>query len=133
MRRHRQSIWSNTFFSFAAAVFWGIGCIIAASLVLSALSYFVMGSTQFLKLFSFVSIVLGAYASGHVCGKYRRRRGLIDGCICGALMYAAASAVSLIVSGSVTDIRKLLLLTAVGAAGGVAGVNTKRPKRLMDQ
>lgn len=133
MRRHRQSIWSNTFLSFAAAVLCGIGCILAASLVLSALSFFVMGSMQFLKLFSFVALVLGAYTSGSVCGKYRRRRGLIDGCICGALLYTVIAAAGLAASGGLTDIKKLLLLTAVGAAGGVAGVNSKRPKNLTDQ
>lgn len=105
---------------------------LAAAAALSALSYYVLGSVQYIGLFASVSAAVGGYSAGYICGRYRRRRGLIDGILCGALMYAAAAAAEICVAGAPTDIKKLLLLTAVGAAGGVSGVNSKRPKSLTD-
>lgn len=132
MRRHRPSLWSNTFFSFAAALLCGAACVIALSALFSALEYFVIGGMQFIRFFSLTALTAGTFFSGRICGKYRRRRGLIDGLICGLLMYAALTAAAVITTGAAADIKKLLLLALAGAAGGVAGVNSKRPRNFME-
>ncbi|MCC8135638.1 MAG: hypothetical protein LIO40_03050, partial [Ruminococcus sp.] len=62
----------------------------------------------------------------------RRRRGLAEGLICGAVLYAVLVIVSIIAVGGLPHIKKLLLLAACCAAGGVVGVNSKRPKWLRD-
>ncbi len=130
MRRHRQSLWTNTFFSFAVPVSAGIVCIILCSVIFSALAFFVFGNMMFANIFTVLSLSVGGFSSGYLCGKYRRHRGLIDGIICGCALYAIIFAVGNI-SGEFTDIKKLLLLVVAGAVGGVSGVNSKRPKSLM--
>ena len=133
MRKHRRSIWTNAPLSAAAAVFCGLLTTGAAWLLLSGILFFVMGDMKLIKAFSGAALVSGAYTGAFLHGKYRRRNGLFGGSLCGALMYGAVSIAGLIILGAPADIKKLLMLTASGAAGGVAGVNSKRPKKLMDQ
>lgn len=130
MRRHRQSLWTNTFFSFAVPVSAGIVCIILCSLIFSVLAFFVFRNMMFANIFTVLSLSVGGIVSGYLCGKYRRHRGLIDGIICGCVLHAMIFAVGNFY-GELTDIKKLLLLVVAGAVGGVSGVNSKRPKSLM--
>jgi putative membrane protein (TIGR04086 family) len=99
----------------------------------AALIYYVMGEMGLSKAFAGFSLGAGACIGAYVYGKYRRRWGLFGGSLCGALMYAVIAAAGVILLGEPAGIKKLLLLTICGAAGGVAGVNSKRPKGLMDQ
>ena len=133
MRRHRRSIWTNAPLSAAAAVFGGILTTAAAWLILSAVLFFIMGDMKLIKAFAGAALAFGGYTGAFLYGKYRRRRGLFGGSLCGLLMYAALSILGAFILGAPADIKKLLLLTVSGAAGGVAGVNSKRPKKLMDQ
>lgn len=130
MRRHRPSLWTNTFFSFAVPVSAGIACILLCSMIFSVLAFFVFRNMMFADIFTVLSLVTGGIASGYLCGKYRRHRGMIDGIICGTVLYSLILAVS-VFSGEFADIKKLLLLVVAGAVGGVSGVNSKRPKNLM--
>ena len=130
MRRHRPSLWSNTFFSFAAPSAVGIAVIIMCCIIFSMLTFFVLKTMIFLPYFSIISLFCGGFSAGGVCGKFRRRRGLIDGIICGCILSGVVIAASAAVGGF-PSIKKLLLLLAAGAVGGVMGVNSKRPKNLM--
>ncbi len=130
MRRHRQSLWTNTFFSFAVPVSAGIACILLCSVIFSVLAFFVFGNMMFADIFTILSLSAGGVSSGWICGKYRRHRGLIDGIICGCALYAIIF-VTGDIFGEIADIRKLLLLVVAGAIGGISGVNSKRPKNLM--
>lgn len=130
MRRHRQSLWTNTLFSFAVPVSAGVVCIFLCSVFFSAITFFVLKSVQFQNIFTMVSLAAGGTVSGQICGKYRRKRGLIDGIICGAALYFLIFTAGIIMSET-ADIKKLLLLIIAGAVGGVSGVNSKRPKSLM--
>lgn len=133
MRKHRRSIWTNAPLSAAASVFCGLAVTAASWLLLSAVLFFVMRDMNLVRAFAGASCVSGGYSGAYIYGRYRRRRGLIGGMVCGALMYGAVSIIGLSILGAPAGIKKLLLLTVSGAAGGVAGVNSKRPKRLMDQ
>ena len=133
MRKHRRSIWTNAPLSAATAVSCGILITGAAWLLLSLVLFYVMGDMKLIKAFAGAALVSGAYTGAFLYGKYRRRKGLFGGSLCGAIMYGTVSIVGLIILGTPADIKKLLLLTLSGAAGGVAGVNSKRPKKLMDQ
>lgn len=130
MRHHRQSLWTNTFFSFAVSVSVGIGCIILGSVLASLLSFFLFKNLIFADIFMILSFIAGGVISGNICGKYRRHRGLIDGIICGGVLYTVIFIAGTFI-GEFTDIKKLLLLVIAGAVGGVSGVNSKRPKNLM--
>ena len=55
---------------------------------------------------------------------------MIDGAICGTVIYTVLLSVSA-VFGEFTDLKKLMILAAAGAVGGIAGVNSTRPKNLM--
>lgn len=132
MRRHRQSPWSNMIFSLGASALCGGVAMLAAAAALSALSYFVLGSTQFIGFFAVLSAAVGGFTAGCICGKYRRRYGLLGGIACGAVLYALLTAIGIAVLGAPADIKRLLLLTVAGAAGGVVGVNSARPKGLTD-
>ena len=74
----------------------------------------------------------GSFTGGFVLGKHRRRKGLAEGLLCGAAVWLAFSAAGLLWTGRLAGIKKLLLLAVSGAAGGVSGVNSKRPRSLRD-
>ena len=133
MGRHRKSLWTNSVLSMAAAVLTGLCCTAAAAAVLAALLYYVMKDMSMTGAFAGAALAFGAYAGAYLYGKYRRRKGLFGGSLCGALIYLVAAAAGIVLTGELTGIKKLLLLTAFGAAGGVAGVNSKRPKNFRDQ
>lgn len=130
MRRHRPSPWTNIFFSFAVPVAIGAACMIISSIIFSAAAFFVFKNMMFADIFTAASLIIGGYFSGKICGKYRRHRGLIDGIICGGILYILIFSAGMIF-GEMTDIKKLLLLVIAGAVGGVTGVNSKRPEKLM--
>lgn len=132
MRRHRQSPWSNMIFSLGASALCGGAATLAAAAALSALSYFVLGSTQFIAFFAVLSAAVGGFTAGYICGRYRRRYGLLGGIACGALLYALLTAIGIASLGAPADIKRLLLLVAAGAVGGVVGVNSARPRGLTD-
>ncbi len=130
MGHYRKSIWENTFLSFGIPIFFGILCGLAGCVLFSAVSFLVFKGMMFGKLFNLLTLFISGYFSGHLCGRYRRRRGMIDGAICGAVIYAVLLSAS-VAFGEFTDLRKLMLLAAAGAIGGIAGVNSSRPKNLM--
>lgn len=133
MRRHRRSLWTNSGLSVAAAVLLGLGCTLAAAALLAALLFYVMRDMSMAGAFAGAALSFGAYTGAYIYGKYRRRKGIFGGSLCGAVMYIVIAAAAFSISGEITGIKKLLLLTVFGAAGGVAGVNSKRPKKLRDQ
>lgn len=129
MPRYSKSLWDNAFFGFAVSVGFGVICGLFLCVILSAVSYFVFNGMMFSGIFDILSLSVSAYSAGYICGRYRRRRGLIDGALCGAVIYFVLVAISLFLGGF-TNPFKLLLLAIAGAVGGVAGVNSKRPKNL---
>ena len=133
MRRYRQSLWANGPLSAAAAVLCGLLCIAAAAVLSAALIDTVIKDIHTAGAFAGAALAFGGYTGAYIYGRYRRRKGLLGGTLCGTLIYCVLSVAALIVFGAPAGIKKLLLLTFSGAAGGVAGVNSKRPRSLRDQ
>lgn len=133
MAHQRKSLWSDGTAAAAVSSAAGILCSLLLLLLFSALVRFLMDSLMFMDAFSVISLAAGSFVGSFVYGKFRRRGGLIGGILCGAVMYAFLSAVAFAVNGSAMNIKKLLLLCLFGAAGGVCGVNSKRPRGLRDQ
>lgn len=130
MRRHRKSIWSDFGSSIAFSAFIGIFTALLCTALFAAFTYFLMDSMEFSGFFSSASLACGSVAGGCICGRFRRRRGMFEGILCGSSIYAAMCVLGLMGAGELPGIKKLLLLLFFSAAGGVAGVNSKRPKKL---
>ncbi len=133
MRRQQKSLWSGWGGSMLAAVLAGALCICVGAVLTATIVFFVMKDMTMIRAFAGASLAAGAYTAAYICGKYRRRKGLICGTVCGVLLYVVITVPAITILGEWAGIKKLLLLTVFGAAGGVAGVNSKRPKKLWDQ
>ena len=131
MRRQHKSIHSNKAFSLLSAVMLSMSVIIVCCAFFSVVTFFTE-SMKFSVFFAAASMITGCYAGNFICGKYRRRMGLVYGTAAGIIIYLLMSAAGMFFIGNIPDIKKLLLLAFSGAAGGVSGVNSKRPKNLMD-
>ena len=133
MSRITERLWKGEITAMAVSVCCGSACTAAAVLASSVLIMYVMKDMAIAGGLAGAALAAGAYGGAFVNGKYRRRRGLLRGALCGAVMYGILAICGMVYSGEAAGIKKLLLLAVFGAAGGVAGVNSKRPKGLMDQ
>lgn len=132
MRRHRQSLWTNSRLSLAVSSLIGIFFLLIAAVLISGFALLFISDFRLLRLISLIPVFTGAFSGAFICGKYRRRKGLLSGIVCGIIIYALISAAGAIFTGRLTRISKLLLLVTAGAMGGITGVNSKRPKNLRD-
>ncbi|MCM1505544.1 MAG: TIGR04086 family membrane protein [Ruminococcus flavefaciens] len=132
MRRHRKSVWTNSLVSITISVLAGIAFIFLTALLLSAVMYYILKDMKVSVVFSIISMCIGTYFSTYFCGKFRRKHGLAEGIMCGAIIYTVIAVCGVVFLGEFTGIKKLLLLTVSGAVGGVTGVNSKRPKNFTE-
>ena len=132
MRRHRQSLWTNSKLSLAVSSLYGIFFLIITAFLISGFAFFFISDFRLLRLISLIPVFIGAFSGAFICGKYRRRKGMLSGIACGFIIYALIAAAGAFFTGRLTHISKLLLLVAAGAMGGITGVNSKRPKNLRD-
>lgn len=130
MARYRKKLWDSTILGFGISVGFGLLCGFICCIICSAMSYFIFNAMMFGGIFTVLCLGVSGYFSGYLCGRYRRRYGLFEGAICGGIIYGILLVVSLYL-GEFTSITKLILLVVCGGTGGVAGVNTERPERLM--
>lgn len=132
MRRHRQSLWANSRLSLAVSSMLGILFLLITAVLISGFAFLFISDFRLLRFISLVPVFTGAFSGAFICGKYRRRKGLISGIVCGIIIYALICAAGAFFTGRPTRIGKLFLLVTAGAAGGITGVNSKRPKSLRD-
>lgn len=132
MRRHRQSLWTHSKLSLAVSSLLGIFFLIVTAVLISGFAFFFISDFRLLRLISLIPVFIGAFSGGFICGKYRRHKGMLSGIKCGIVIYALISAAGIILTGKPTHIGKLLFLVIAGAMGGIMGVNSKHPKKLMD-
>ena len=132
MRRHRQSLWANSRLSLAVSSMLGILFLLITAVLISGFAFLFISDFRLLRFISLVPVFTGAFSGAFICGKYRRRKGLISGIVCGIIIYALICAAGAFFTGRPTRIGTLFLLVTAGAAGGITGVNSKRPKSLRD-
>ena len=111
----------------------GLCCMAVCGGVFAALIRFVLGDMHFAGFLGGAAVFAGGYAGAYLSGKLRRRRGILSGVTCAALMYVMASAAELLIFRHILSAKNLLLLLIAGIAGGIFGVNSKRPGWLRDQ
>ncbi len=128
----RKSVWTNSLLSITLSVLISIMFIILSSVILAIVMYYVLGDMKVSAVFAAVAICAGTYSATYLCGKYRRKRGIAEGVMCGVIIYTIMSICGVVFLGEITGVKKLLLLVLSGGAGGVTGVNSKRPKNYME-
>lgn len=119
-------IWEHPVLAYFPPLLLGCAVIALFSAAMSAVCCFLFRSVDMLPVFAVAALALGGYCSGLFCGKYRRRRGLSDGLICGGALFAVLFIFGLIM-GSLPGAKQLIILTVSGGIGGVVGVNKKAP------
>ena len=100
------------------------GVLIAAFTGLMYVLGFPPETAGFLSVTAFAA---GCLLSGFICGRIKRRRGLVCGLICAAAALAAVFTVSLIsgnVSGSYA-VMKVIVAALSSCTGSVIGVNSR--------
>lgn len=132
MRRHRKSLWEKALHSIILSAAAGSAVTLTCSAAFSAFTLFFMDDMDSLGFFSSFALAAGALSAGYTCGRHRRRKGIAEGLLCGMLIYAVIAVSGLVLSAELPGIKKLLLTAFFSAAGGVYGVNSKRPKGLTD-
>lgn len=132
MRNHHKSVWTNSIASIIISVSIGILFIFFIALLLSFVMYYILGDMRIANIFSILAICFGTYLSTYLCGKFRRKHGLVEGIISGILIYTFIMILGIIFFRQFIGIKKLLLLSISGAIGGVTGVNSKRPKNFTE-
>ncbi len=130
MRSNRQSIWTNSLLSFIASAAVGILSTLIITALTALFAFLFISDLSAIRFISLIPLFTGAFSGSFFCGKHRRKKGLIEGIICGVLLYLALLVFGIVFTGSLAGLKKLLLLVVSGAIGGVTGVNSKRPKSL---
>ena len=133
MHRHRKSLWSSRFLSISFSSFIGMAVTLLLTLIFSAVILLLLKDMMLSGILTLFSLACGSFTGSYICGRYRRHHGLAEGIICGAVIYAVIFVFGLAFCLHPASIKKLLLLTISGAAGGVCGVNSKMPKGAHDQ
>ena len=133
MAHRSSSLWSSPVFCITAASLSGLACTGLSLAVFSAFVFLLMDTVMFMDFFSAAPLSTGAFTGAFIAGRHHRRHGLPGGILCGAVMYAVLSLSGIALTGGIPEIKKLLLLALFGAAGGVTGVNSRRPSYLTDQ
>jgi putative membrane protein (TIGR04086 family) len=126
----KYKLWKKYFL--LTAGFIGILAVLGLILIFSAVVCVLTDDYSDLSAFAGIALGTGTLFSGFLCGKYRRKRGLLEGVLCGFVIYVIMLTAGSFCFGffSCLNIKKLLLSALCGAIGGVFGVNTKYPESL---
>ena len=107
------------------------GAVIAASVVLGIAQLCLDIPDGILDAVSVVTLGAASYTAGYVSTQQYRSKGLAQGLLCGAGIFAAVFLLSLIFGQLVFSeifAAKAAACIAAGILGGVIGVNTKKTK-----
>ena len=133
MHKYKESLWSNFRRSLLFSSMMGLTVTLILIMLFTLFVYVLMDNSDGLKGWITISLIAGAFLAGMICGRHRRRKGLLEGVLCGLIMFSILILLGLIFIGSpsqVIGIKKLLLTTIPGGIGGAIGVNMKRPPKL---
>lgn len=120
----------NTRFFLIYTTIIGLFTVFLILLIFSLFVCFLMDNIGGLSSFANVSLCGGAFFSGLFCGRFRRKKGLLEGFLCGISLYFSLILIGIFTFGFSLSIKKLLISAFFGSIGGVYGVNTKYPKKL---
>lgn len=131
MRKNKSEIWTNLYIWAVLCAFAGIVICFIVLFLFSVLLYNTTDVIKSFTVFSVMSLCAGSFSGGYFCGLFRRKNGLYEGFFCGFIIYIillAAGCIFFRTFGNLMSIRKFLICIIFSAAGGVIGVNRKRPR-----
>ena len=132
MGKRSSSVWSGKAVSMIISALLGLGIAVGCTAFFSVLIRFLLKDMGLARVLVSASLIAGAFSGSYIGGKYHRHKGLLIGALCGTAMFAVLSAIGLVTGCHTAGIGKLLLLAVSGMAGGVYGVNSKRPKNFTE-
>ncbi|MBQ8582886.1 MAG: TIGR04086 family membrane protein [Ruminococcus sp.] len=132
MRKYSRSLWEKALPGLAVSSLFGSLCGMVLAMLFSVFVYLFMDNTKFIGVLATAAIVLSGFSGAFLCGKYRRKHGIAEGTLCGIIIFALITVISVVITDNIPDLKKLVLLALSGAVGGVCGVNSKRPDKLMN-
>jgi len=112
---------------------FGLAVTIVLMMIFTFFVLIFMENSDSVRGMTVFSLASGSFASGLFCGRYRRRNGLFEGVLCGVIIFSVLTVSGIVFVGNIAEIfslKKLLLTTSFGGAGGAIGVNLKRPRNL---
>ncbi len=113
----------STFAGFGVAVF----CILIFSLLITRFD----APDSFITVLACLALCIGAYTSGLICAKKKRKYGLFSGLCCGGMMFLIVMILGAIFAKvAITQhfTSKLLMTIICACFGGIIGVNSRRKK-----
>jgi len=120
----RQSIWENRFGYLPAALFVGIGLLLAGLAALSGLLLLSDLSEWISALLLGLLLFCSGYGMGRFAGFHRRRKGWLTGLCCGLLLCGILLAVGLFWQGTAGS----PVICGGSIWGGISGVNAPHKK-----
>ena len=124
----RQSIWENRFGYLPAALFVGIGLLLAGLAALSGLLLLSDLSEWISALLLGLLLFCSGYSMGRFAGFHRRRQGWLTGLCGGLLLCGILLAGGLFWQGTAGSPVRLLLICGGSIWGGISGVNAPHKK-----
>lgn len=109
----------------------GVGFTVIICFVIGAAELFVDIPEDILGLISVLILALAAYTASYTSTQLYRSKGLVQGIICGSGLFLLTFALSAVCGQLVFSeviVVKLIACIAMGAFGGVKGINTKKTK-----
>ncbi len=118
-------IFKNTFKSVVTSLYIPVFCVI----VMSFTMLYIDLPQIVIEAISYIIIALFCYESAYKSTQTLRNKGLVQGLICGVMVYIILFLCSILFLNfeiTISAIAKLVVCILLGAIGGIRGVNTKK-------
>ncbi len=127
-RKFFRTVKGKKYYGIITAVSWGVFTIITLVCVCGiCMTKFDIPDAALYAVSCF-SLGMGGYISGYVCGKIKRREGIVSGLKCGLLLWGIISVFGIVYMRGFSVpvlLRDILFLCVPSIAGGIYGVNKK--------
>lgn len=113
------------------STFAGFGVVVLCILIFSLLITRFDAPDSFVTVLACLALCIGAYTSGLICAKKKRKNGLFFGLCCGGIMFLFVMILGAIFAKvAITQhfTSKLLMTIICACFGGIIGVNSRRKK-----
>ncbi len=123
-----RNVKSKKYYGIITAVSWGTFTIITLICVCGICMTRLDIPEAAIYAASCFSLGMGGYISGYVCGKIKRRDGIVSGLKCGLWLWGIVSIFGIVYMRSIVFtvlLKDLLFLCIPAVAGGIYGVNKK--------
>jgi putative membrane protein (TIGR04086 family) len=131
MRRNRNKIRKMKYYNIVFSIVCGVFLIMGLVVLFSVAGIKNGFPTILVSVLLSFSVSGGGFLSGYLYGKQKRHNGIVNGAMCGGIIYVIIFIFGIFYLGSFPPLRLLRFLPVLcifGALGGVFGVNSKIKK-----